>query len=253
MENEKLYKKIAKAIEAAISAGQYSPGERLPPERELVEKFSVSRPTIREAMLVLEVRGLVEPRHGSGVYVVEKPESMGSLDIDLDIGAIDLTEARALIEGEVAALAAAEIKDEELVELENILQRMIQENRAVRLDAENADRDFHIAISKATHNTALVSVVEELWSMRDRARLAYAMLNRARRHGMKPAIEEHRAILLALKARDSSAARKAMQRHLHRVVDGLLEATEVEEMERTRKEIQQRNALFKRRRKNLML
>jgi len=71
--SEKLYQRVANAITTAIEEGQYTPGSRLPGERELAEDFSVSRPTVREAMIALEIRGLVEARHGSGVYVIAPP------------------------------------------------------------------------------------------------------------------------------------------------------------------------------------
>lgn len=246
MENRKLYKGVAESIASAIEAGQFRPGQKLPAERELVEQYAVSRPTIREAMLVLEVQGLVEPRHGSGVYVVDRPQ--GPASVDVDMSALAINEARAVMEAEAAALAAVQISDEEIVELEAILGDMVEENRASRLSAEPADRAFHMAIARATHNNAIVAVVDQLWTMRDQAPLSQVMLERARRNGMKPTIADHRAILDALKARDPVAARSAMRRHLYRVIDGLLEATEMEAIERTREELSlQRTRVHQRR------
>ncbi|RVT39773.1 FadR/GntR family transcriptional regulator [Sphingobium algorifonticola] len=246
MENRKRYKAVAEAIASAIADGQFMPGERLPAERELVDHYGVSRPTIREAMLVLEVQGLVEARHGSGIYVLDRPQ--GPAAIDVETSSLAIIEARAVVEGEAAALAAVQIADSEIAELEKILADMIAENQASRLQAEPADRAFHMAIAQATHNGAMIAVVEQLWTMRDNAPLSHVMLERARRNGMKPTIADHRAILDALRSRDPAAARTAMRRHLYRVIDGLLDATETEAIARAREEMSaQRTWLHQRR------
>ena len=110
MGNRRLFWRIVDKIESLINQGEFSAGSRLPPERELAEMFDVSRPTIREAIIALEVRGRVEVKTGSGVYVVEqKNASIKSKEIS----AFELTQARALIEGEIAALAAQSITEEE--------------------------------------------------------------------------------------------------------------------------------------------
>src|ERR1700684_1699824 len=126
-DTRKLYQQVASTIMAAIMAATYKPGQRLPSERDLAVAFKVSRPTIREAMIALEIRGLAESRHGSGIYVSKKPAAQVPAG-DLDIGAFELTEARRLFEGESAALAATTITDEQLQELEAIIAEMVDEN-----------------------------------------------------------------------------------------------------------------------------
>ena len=153
-DTRKLYQQVAAAITEAIAAGRYQSGQRLASERDLAEEFGVSRPTIREAMLALEIRGLVEARHGSCVDVTDAPPDPAG-GPELDIGAFELTEARALFEGEAAALAATTISDEELARLEEILAEMVQEN-AGDVRGEQADRRFHVAIAQATRNAAIV-------------------------------------------------------------------------------------------------
>lgn len=246
VDNRKLYQQVAASIEDAIARGVYPPGGRLPSERDLAEDFGVSRPTIREAMLALEIRGMLEARHGSGVYVVDAPnaETGGP---DLEIGAFELLEARALIEGEAAALAATAISDEELERLELILQDMAEENEGDH-KGEEADRRFHMAIAEATRNAALVSVVESLWDLRYRAPLCHEVLSRARRGGVRPRTEEHRAILDGLKLRDPVAARKAMRDHLERVIDQILAASESEAVELARQAVAAKRNEFARRR-----
>jgi GntR family hexuronate regulon transcriptional repressor len=231
-DTRKLYQQVASTIMASIMAGNYKPGERLPSERDLAVAFKVSRPTIREAMIALEIRGLAESRHGSGIYVSDKPAAQVPAG-DLDIGAFELTEARRLFEGEAAALAATIITDEQLQELEAIIAEMVDEN-ARKQKGEIADRRFHVAIARATRNTAIATVVENLWDMRYKSPLCAYMLERARLVGVQPRISEHRKILAALRKHDSKGARKAMRDHLARVIDGLLAATESDAIEGAR-------------------
>jgi GntR family transcriptional repressor for pyruvate dehydrogenase complex len=245
-ENRKLYQQVSEAVALAITQGVYQRGGRLPSERELAEEFQVSRPTVREAMLALEIRGLVEARHGSGIYVIDTPQPEQSAP-ELDIGAFELTEARALFEGEAAALAATAITDEELARLESILAEMVAENEG---DArgEQADRSFHMLIAAATRNVAIVAAIEQLWDLRYKSPLCRHMLAKARAAEVKPRIEEHRQLLDALKAHDPQWARRAMREHLGRVIDALLAATEMEALERARNEVAAKRSEYARRR-----
>jgi GntR family hexuronate regulon transcriptional repressor len=232
-DTRKLYRQVADSITASIKAGDYKPGARLASERDLAATFKVSRPTIREAMIALEMRGLVEARHGSGIYVTEHPPTQIGAD-DLDIGAFELTEARRLFEGEAAALAATTITDEQLAEIESILDEMVKENER-KQKGEMADRRFHVAIARATRNSAITAVIENLWDIRYKSPLCAHMLERARRVGVQPRISEHRRILAALRKRDPKAARSAMRDHLGRVIEGLLAATETDALDSARK------------------
>jgi GntR family transcriptional regulator, hexuronate regulon transcriptional repressor len=233
VDTRKLYRQVADAIMSAIKSGDHKPGARLPSERDLAASYKVSRPTVREAMIVLEIRGLVESRHGSGIYITEHPPAQMGAD-DLDIGAFELTEARRLFEGEAAALAATSITDEQIAELETIIADMIKENSR-KQTGEMADRRFHVAIARATRNTAITTVIENLWDIRYKSPLCRHMLERARSVGIQPRIGEHRRIFAALKRRDPKAARAAMRDHLARVIDGLLVATETEAVANARK------------------
>ena len=229
----KLYRQVADAIMASIESGEYARGARLPSERNLAASFKVSRPTIREAMIALEIRGLVEAQQGSGIYVTDQPQAHIGAD-DLDIGAFELTEARRLFEGEAAALAASIITEEQLEDIEAILDDMVKEN-ARKQKGEIADRRFHVAIAQATRNAAITAVIEHLWDIRFKSPLCAKMLDRARSAGVKPRISEHRRILAALRKHDSQAARNAMRDHLARVIDGLLAATETDAVDSARK------------------
>lgn len=224
-ENRKLYQPIIAALQADIASGLYPLGGRLPPERVLVERFQVSRLTVREAMIGMEILGLVEARRGSGVYVTAVPDETLKPD-DLDIGAFELTLARQLIEGETAAQAATVATDDDIAAIAEELERMIALSHLGRtLDTEAADRDFHLTIAQATHNEALVFVVRALWDIRDRSVLSAEILRRSRSAGVTPVIADHSAIHAAIAARDPQAARQAMHDHLGRVIDELLAAT----------------------------
>lgn len=245
IDGQKLYQQVASAVSQAIQSGEFTPGQRIPSERELADRYKVSRPTIREAMIALEVIGVVRSRHGSGIFVVDNPPLDAPM-IGLDIGAFELTEARRLFEGEAAALAAVSITDEEIATLERLIVDMERENQA-HVSGEHADREFHLTIARATRNSAVADVVESLWDARYRSPLNQHMLERARLVGVVPRIDEHQTILAALRARNPKAARNAMRDHLARVIDGLLKATESDAVERARAEVEaKRSDLAKR-------
>lgn len=238
----KLYRKIVQAIVADIASGVFPIGSRLPAERDLTERFGVSRPTIREAMIALEMQGLVEARKGSGVFVLAS--TGGEVDEELDIGAFEITEARRLIEGEVAAVAATEIDEAQLAHLRTLIDEMAQDDDAA---AEDADRRFHIAIAEATGNAAIIAVVTDFWDMRFRSPLARQVLVKAGSLGTQERLEEHGRILRALESRSPADARLAMRDHLSRVIDHLLHVNETEAVERARAEIDQQRRAFARR------
>ncbi|MES3152197.1 FadR/GntR family transcriptional regulator [Sphingomonas faeni] len=238
----KLYRKIVQAIIADIAGGAFPVGSRLPAERDLTERFQVSRPTVREAMIALEMKGLVEARKGSGVFVLAS--STVDEDKELDIGAFEIIEARRLLEGEVAAVAATEIDEAHLLELRELLTVMSKEDTAA---AEAADRRFHIVIAEATGNAVIISAVTDFWDMRFRSPLAREVLSKAGSLGTQNRMDEHGRILSALEARSPIDARNAMRDHLSRVIDHLLEVTETEAVERVRAEASQRRRALARR------
>ena len=234
-DGRKLYQQVATAVSDAINRGDFAPGQRIPSERELAERYKVSRPTVREAMIALEVIGVVRSRHGSGIFVVDNPP-LDAPTIGLDIGAFELTEARRLFEGEAAALAAVTITHDELATLDRLIVEMERENQE-HVSGEHADREFHMTIARATRNSAVADVVESLWDARYRSPLNQHMLERARAVGVVPRIDEHQTILAALRAGNPKEARSAMRDHLARVIDGLLKATEIDAVERARAEV----------------
>jgi len=233
-EPRRLYEQISQTLAKAIGEGKYELGQRLPSERELAQTFSVSRPTVREAIIALELDGLVEVRLGSGVYVKNRQPPSGT-ESAKDIGPFELLEARRIIEGEACALAASRIGDEQLKQLSELIAEMRDDNRHNEiLMSEEADRRFHELIASSTQNSGIIAAVEMLWNARSSSPQSHSMDDKGRERGLKPPIKEHAAILRALKARDPEAARAAMHEHISRVIDDMLKVTEVKELERAR-------------------
>lgn len=239
----RLYEQIAEKLSKAIDRGDYAPGMRLPPERDLAIQFEVGRPTIREALIALEIAGYVDIRTGSGVYVQEPSMRRNKSPLALEIGPFELVEARALFEGEAAALAATLITDEEIEGLAAALDAMEEEDR-LNIVGEIADREFHTRIARATRNSAIVYVVESLWDARSNSPMVARLLEKVRDAGVRPRIDEHRAVFNALRDRDPIAARAAMRDHLNRVIQDMLQATEAEELEATRARVREKRDRF---------
>lgn len=241
--NERLYQDLARALRADLASGKYPLGARLPAERELAASHGVSRPTVREAIIALEVQGLIEVRVGSGAYVVRLP---GSKEVPgFNITAFELTEARLLVEGECAALAATQISDDEIAGLQSLLAEIAQENRDPS-GTEMADRKFHLSIAQATRNNAMIEIIERLWNLRSQSPEASLLHEKARTANVKPVVDEHGAILSALRERDPAAARAAMRTHLSAVLDSLLFATEEKAIEEARRAVRAKRDRYSR-------
>jgi DNA-binding FadR family transcriptional regulator len=233
-EPRRLYEQIAQQLASAIASGKYKVGQRLPSERELAQAFEVSRPTVREAIIALELDELVEVRLGSGVYVTHREPPGGKAGYK-DIGFFELLEARRAIEGESCAMAAMRIDDAQLAQLSELIEEMREDNKNNEiLMSEDADRRFHELIASSTQNTGIIAAVQMLWDSRVRSPQNSLMSAKVRARGYKPPIEEHAAIVRALKRREPDAARAAMREHLSRVIEDLVEVTEIEELERAR-------------------
>lgn len=238
---DRLYQDLARKLIDDLASGAYAVGDRLPAERELALQYNVSRPTVREAVIALEVQGLVDVRIGSGAYVKRLP---GKNDIPgFNISAIELTEARLLFEAEAAALAATQVTDEELAQIAALVEAIELENRSPG-GTEQADRAFHCAIAVATRNNAIIEAIERLWDLRALSPESALLHEKARTANIKPVVDEHRAILAALQARDPVAARAAMRSHLAAVLDSLLFATEERAVAAARRAVQAKRDRF---------
>ena len=215
VEPQRLYRRIADQIAALIDRGEYPAGARLPAERELARELGVSRTSVREAIISLEIGGKVEVRIGNGIFVRVPPADSPRAAHD-GPGPFELLAARSMIEGEIAASAARQVRRADLEALRATLDEMrAADDDATRRDL--ADRAFHLRIAEATRNGALMHVVATLWDER-----RGELWTRIERHFHTPALrartlEDHAAIVDALASADPEAARSAMHRHLARV------------------------------------
>jgi len=216
----RLYLQIADKLAEGINQGTVKPGERLPAERDLAQHYDVSRQTVREALIALEVSGLVEIRPGSGVYVVQSANLKSSIVAENAPGPLEIMEARLLLEGDAAALAAERISNEELLKLKAYLNQMISLVQAQRsADAEIFDGKFHQLIAASTRNSALQSMIEWLWTLRESSELSQLFAEKIRRQVAGPNIEAHERIYQCLSRRDAEGARAAMQAHISQVTE----------------------------------
>ena len=218
IEPQRLYRQIAEQLRSLISSGEFATGARLPAERELARQFGVSRPSVREALIALEVESVIEVRTGSGIYVL-KPKTRGSrrkAAVDSsEWGPLELMRSRELVEGEVAALAARNANKSDLQAIEKALNQMRKEV-AQGKEPRAGDEAFHTAIAQACGNGVLHDTVRGYWQARRGTlfeRLGDYFENQ---HSWDAALVEHTAVLEAIRAHDAGAARSAMQRHLKR-------------------------------------
>jgi len=215
------YERLANEIVKLILAGELSEGERAPSERDLAERFGVSRTSVREAIIALEIRGIVEVRGGSGIYVRGLKSAAGHADTST--GPFELLRGRLIIEPEICAVAASTAKD---ADLDGIYATIVEMKRTVgdKRANEVADRAFHVAIASATGNQMLAEIVAGMW---DRRR--GEMWEKTEEHFHKPAlrqaaIEDHQAIFNALLGHDSAAAKDGMRQHIERVIQEFAKA-----------------------------
>ena len=233
MSEQRLYHTVANKLLEMIDSGVFPPGSRLPGERELAKRFGVSRVSIREAEIALQAQGRVEIKVGSGVYVLDQT-NLPIYGLP-KVGPFELTEARALYEGESAALAASMITDQELDHLQHLIDVM-NEKVKDELSPDEADAEFHLTIARSTKNHAILFVVDSLWKMRREAAQLQQVYATACAKDNTDHKNEHEDILQALRNRDSSAARTAMRGHFSRLIDALLTESE----EQAYKEVQRK-------------
>lgn len=212
------YRKIVDELVSRITSGVYAPGTRLPSERALVEDFQVSRPTLREALIALEIMGYVVVRGGSGIYVAKDGEHRAAHDPG--IGSFELLEARKIIEADVAAIAATTITAEQLSELRLQLELQIKGLEENGFFSDDIDMQFHTLIARATGNGALFHVVQQLWRFRRESDIWRLIDERSDIKSMQTrAAEDHFKVFAALETRSANAAYDAMRQHMQNNID----------------------------------
>lgn len=219
--NRKLYLQIADQIRDQIESGAAQHGQQLPSERDLAVSLGVSRPTVREALIALEVAGLVEVRVGVGAFVLS-PNKAGKDLPDMAHSPTEIMAVRRLLEPEAAALAAQNIGDAGKQRLRQVVARMRSETFDGKWSAED-DRNLHMTIAEGSGNAALREMLDSLWALRSeevdsRFHRHLADIDSLRDHIM----EDHGRIAEAVIEGDSDAARKAMAGHLEFVENAML-------------------------------
>ena len=213
VESRRLYQQIADQIRDLIQQGGFEPGMRLPAERELALQLGVSRPSLREALIALDVEGQVEVRSGSGVFVAAAPpESAPRRTEAWGESPSQLMEARSVIEGEVVILACARSTQAQLARLRELVAGMEAEieRRGARVDL---DRQFHLTLAEMAGNSILTRLVGELFDERHSPISAKISSRFESKRTWKEALKEHEAVLKAVEARDPIAAQAAMRAH----------------------------------------
>lgn len=216
IETRRLYRQIADQLRASIERGEFKLGTRLPPERELALQLGVSRPSVREALIALEVEGLVEVRMGSGIYV--RSLDAASVHAVSAEGPLETIRARQLIEAELAAIAAQRMKKPQLGGLLEAIDLMEQEAAAGQIPTQG-DRLFHTRIAMASDNSVLLRLVCELFDERHNPLFEQLGSHFETAASWAAAIAEHRDIAEAIAERSPDAARRAMTQHLTRSHD----------------------------------
>jgi len=213
VEPRRLYRQIADQLRKLISNGDVAPGDRLPAERDLARRLGVSRPSLREALIALEIEGLLEVRVGSGIYVSRPGERTSRAELADASGPFEVIRARRLIEGECAALAARHASPAQLRAIRAAHAHMQKEARRNH-NPLHADRAFHVRIAEAAGNSALELVVQTLWDQRVgpfyralETKLEYPAM-------AGETLREHAAVLAAILVHDPAKARAAMHRHM---------------------------------------
>lgn len=239
MAEQRLFHAIAEQLSQLIDEGVFPPGSRLPGERELAERFDVSRVTVREAEIALQAIGRIEIKTGAGVYVCdEQPNGPGALP---EVSAFEVTEARSLVEAEAAALAAKLISDEDLAKLTNLIEDMQSPDDDISTEA---DGEFHATIARASGNGALLHTIETYWRMREELPAVKRTYESICDDDPRARAKEHQEILEALLARDSDRARTAMRTHFHRLIGTMLDVTEREAMREVQERVSQSRERF---------
>jgi len=213
IEPQRLYRQIAEQLRALIANNEFATGARLPAERDLARQFNVSRPSVREALIALEVEGWVEVRTGSGVYVQDRSHRKAAPVAVNEWGPLELIRARRVVEGETAALAALHGRRKHVDAMTQAIAQMreLADQNVMPLEG---DRAFHLAIVEACDNVVLSETVQGFWDSRKGP-----IFSRLGGHfetvpSWRAAIVEHEAVRDAIAARDAMAARAAMHEHM---------------------------------------
>lgn len=214
----RLYEQIVQQIEESIVSGTLKTGDQLPAERELAQRFGVSRTAVREAVKALREKGLVEAFSGRGTFITDATNQAvrQSLDLMVKIGQPEgssyLAEVRAILEPEIAGLAASRIQESELATMREAVATMDRSGGDPDAYIE-ADLDFHLALAEGADNPLILSLLDSIVGLLREQRLRIFKVPGGPERGQI----YHKRILDAVERRDAQAAREAMRAHLGQV------------------------------------
>ncbi len=224
------YQQVAEALKEEMISQNLSVGTRLRTERKIAEDMDVSRSVVREAVIMLEIEGLVSVRKGSGIYIERLPnQSETKSAVRTDIGPFEMLQARQLLESNIAAFAATMVTKADIVRMQDALE---MERLSIEKGESDYDGDelFHRLIAEATQNGVLVDMVREMWYLRQGNEIWDGLHNRIFDESYRRQwLSDHSAILAALKRKDPGQARDAMWNHLENVRTTLLKLSDVED------------------------
>ena len=214
---------VVQRILDLIKKGQLKAGEKLPSERDLASLLEVSRPTVREALRALSILGVLEIRHGGGVFVtsLDAAELLNPLDFFVSLNAENMGElfdARIHFEPMVAGLAATRLTDAQIVHMQELVDAQVNAPADGEL-FHDTDVEFHKMLLEASGNIFLSRVGKMLQVLGDQARRSFQK-NEGIRH---QSIEDHKAIMAGLHARDADQSEAAMLQHMINVRSALKE------------------------------
>ncbi|MGX0878160.1 GntR family transcriptional repressor for pyruvate dehydrogenase complex [Roseovarius sp. MBR-154] len=224
---EKLSAAVTRQIEKLILRGILRPGERLPAERELAEKLGVSRPSLREAIAELQDKGLLTTRAGAGIYVADVLGSAFSdalirLFADHDEAVFDYIGFRRDLEGLAACRAARLASDTDLQVIQTIMDKMEAAHKKTNpADEARLDAEFHMAIIEASHNVIMLHMMRSMFQLLREGVFYNRQVMFKQRTTRGALLDQHRAINTAIQARNSEAARAAINAHLNYVEKAL--------------------------------
>lgn len=226
VKTKKVYMKIVEQVRDLIKEGRLKPGDKLPPEQVLAEEFGTSRPSVREALSALEILGITESRGGKGNFIKDNFNfplyEQKFRELEEEESPFELLEARKVLETEIVGLAAKNATEEEIATIQGSLNKMKDAMTNIP-EIMEFDREFHINIARAAHNSLLFSMMiyltdlskEKLWiNLKEKS---WSIPGHTQKY-----FEEHNEILKTIKNKDSKGARNRMYDHLAGVERDLL-------------------------------
>jgi len=214
----RLYESVIEQIMDLIKNNKLKPGDKLPPERELAEKLSISRGSLREAFRVLESRGLIKSKPGGGRFIreVKKETLIDTENVILNLeksSILELLEAREMFEVKIAKIAAQRATTEDIELIEKALNKMGEEEELKDDKKTESDTEFHLAIASASHNFVFINIIRlHLDLLKDTREKTWKIPGRREEQQ-----EEHQAIFKAIKEHNSKKAGEVMLKHLKNI------------------------------------